>query len=67
VTACALPPEILRQIADARQRAQAPYDAALRLLACIEDSPSLARRSAGTVTTAELREHWPADEAPSGH
>ena len=46
--------------------AQAPYDAALRIIASIRSEPSLARRSAGTVTTAELREHWPADEAPSG-
>ena len=63
---CALPPEILRQIADARRQAQAPYDVALHLIASIRSEPSLVCRSAGTVTTAELREHWPADEAHSG-
>lgn len=66
MTACALPPEILRQIADARRQAQAPYDVALHLIASIRSEPSLVCQSLATVTTAELREHWPADEAPSG-
>ena len=46
--------------------AQAPYDAALHLIASIRSEPSLVCQSLATVTTAELREHWPADEAPSG-
>lgn len=46
--------------------AQAPYDAALRIIASIRSEPSLVCRSLSTVTTAELREYWPSDEAPSG-